>query len=70
MNISQKCICCVHDPVCMYKNIYRHAVISILDTIISDCGRKGGFWKLKDCPHVEVSIKCPHMVTHSSCKGA
>lgn len=22
-----------------------------------------GFWKVKDCPHIEVSIKCPHMVT-------
>ena len=22
-----------------------------------------GFWKVKDCPHIEVSIRCPHMVT-------
>ncbi len=20
------------------------------------------FWYVKDCPHIEVSIKCPHMI--------
>ena len=56
MNISAKCNCCVCEPVCKYKEIYKHGVENI-------------FWKLKDCPHIEVSIKCPHMVTGSMARG-
>ena len=62
MNISQKCNCCVCEPVCRWKEVYQNGVQSILDVIITS-DREGGFWKLRDCPHIEVSIKCPHMVT-------
>lgn len=65
MNISTKCNCCVCEPVCKFKEIYENGVKSILDTIITD--QKGGFWVLKNCPHVEMSIRCPHMVTKTRC---
>ena len=67
MNLSTKCNCCVCEPVCKYKEVYQNGVQSILDmTITAD--REGGFWKLRDCPHIEVSIKCPHMVTQTITK--
>jgi|GEM_PF-1597532 len=63
MNISAKCNCCVAEPVCKYKEIYQNGVKSILETKINTlCG---SFWELKNCPHIEVSIKCPYMITAS-----
>ena len=62
MNISQKCNCCVCEPVCRWKEVYQNGVQSILNTLIK-ADKEDSFWKLKDCPHIEVSIKCPHMVT-------
>ena len=67
MNISQKCNCCVCEPVCKWKEVYQNGVQSILDVMITT-DREGGFWKLRDCPHIEVSIKCPHMVTQTITK--
>lgn len=61
MNISAKCNCCVCESVCKYKSIYQDGIESILNTSIHS--EDGGFWALKNCPHIEVSIKCPHMVT-------
>ena len=26
---------------------------------------KVGFWKVRECPHIEVNIKCPHIITNS-----
>ena len=70
MNLSQKCSCCLCEPVCKYKEIYRGGVESILDTLVYDRGRETvSFWKLKDCPHIEVSVKCPHMITRSAALG-
>lgn len=63
MNTSTKCNCCVCEEVCLYKELYENAVSTILDSLIDD--GKHGFWKLRDCSHVEVSIRCPHMVTRS-----
>lgn len=64
MNLSAKCNCCVCEPVCKYKDIYVKGIEAILNASIpSD---NGGFWRVKDCPHIEVSIKCPHMVTRGS----
>lgn len=62
MNISQKCNCCACEPVCKWKEVYQNGVTAILETIIR--GEGNGFWKLRDCPHIEVSIKCPHLVTY------
>lgn len=61
MNLSAKCNCCVCEGVCKYKSVYQNGVETILNTIIDNLD--GGFYKLKDFPHIEVSIKCPHMVT-------
>ena len=67
INISQKCNCCVCEPVCKWKEVYQNGVQSILDVMIT-ADREGGFWKLRDCPHIEVGIKCPHMVTQTITK--
>lgn len=64
MNLSAKCNCCVCEAVCKYKHIYQNGVESILNTTIQGIG--DGFWKLRDCPHIEVSIKCPHMIVASA----
>lgn len=72
MNISAKCSCCVREPVCKYKEIYQKGVESILNTPIHNydaAGYKGGSWLLKECPHIEVSIKCPRMITHTTQEG-
>ena len=66
MNLSAKCNCCVCEPVCKYKEVYRKGVDAILNaTIHIDESENGtaSFWHVKDCPHIEVSIKCPHMIT-------
>lgn len=62
MNLSAKCNCCVCEPVCKYKEVYQNGIEAILNATVSD---KAGFWKVRDCPHIKVSIKCPHMITQS-----
>ena len=72
MNLSAKCNCCVCEPVCKYKDIYQKGVKAILNTIIeSEESKDGkvGFWELKNCPHIEVSIKCPHMIAKGGVRG-
>lgn len=70
MNLSQKCNCCLCEPVCKYKEIYQNGVEAVLNTTINAGETHGthSFWRLKDCPHIEVSIKCPHGVFKSSLK--
>lgn len=66
MNLSTKCNCCVCEPVCKYKDVYEKGVEAILNATIATGESANGtfsFWKVKDCPHIEVSIKCPHMIT-------
>ena len=72
MNLSAKCNCCVCEPVCKYKEVYQKGIESILNATITSEGKDGtvGFWKVKDCPHIEVRIKCPHMITASLKGGA
>ena len=68
MNLSAKCNCCVCEPVCKYKNLYERGIEEILNATITTEESKNGtfsFWRVKDCPHIEVSIKCPHMITKS-----
>lgn len=64
MNLSAKCNCCACEHVCRYKEVYKNGIEAILNACISHKRDDGnvGFWKVKDCPHIEVSIKCPHMV--------
>ncbi len=65
MNLSTKCNCCACESVCKYKEVYQEGVKAILNAIIllkeEDDGART-FWKVRDCPHIEVSIKCPHMI--------
>ena len=67
MNLSAKCNCCVCEPVCKYKEVYQNGIEAILNAIVPSKRRddNDGFWKVKDCPHSEVSIKCPHMIAKS-----
>ena len=67
MNLSEKCNCCVCKPVYKYKDVYRNGIGAILNATVSIKREDGkvGFMKVKDCPHIEVSIKCPHMITNS-----
>lgn len=64
MNLSANCNCCVCEGVCKYKYVYQNGIETILKTRIENLN--GGFYILKDCPHIEVSIKCPHMVTKTA----
>ena len=65
--VFYKCNCCVCDPVCKYKDVYQNGIEAILNATVSNKREDGkvGFMKVKDCPHIEVSIKCPHMITNS-----
>ena len=65
MNLSAKCNCCVCEPVCKYKEVYQNGINAILSARVTNKREGGnvGFWAVKDCPHIEVSIKCPHMIT-------
>ena len=67
MNLSAKCNCCVCEPVCKYKEVYQSGIEAILNATVPDKrdDNNDSFWKVKDCPHIEVSIRCPHMVTQS-----
>lgn len=71
MNISAKCNCCVCEPVCKYKATYLAGIEAIMDATIPLGEAENGFtqWKVKDCPHIEVSIKCPHMVTRTQARS-
>ena len=69
MNLAAKCNCCVCEPVCKYKEVYQKGIEAILyATIPLEKGEsdESRFWFVKDCPHIEVSIKCPHMVTRGA----
>ena len=68
MNLSVKCNCCVHEPVCKYKEVYQNGIEAILNATISYKSEYGemGLLKVKECPHIEVNIKCPHMVTQTT----
>ena len=67
MNISTKCNCCVCEQVCAYKQIYENGVKAILNTNIQY--GNGAFCELRNYPHIEVSIRCPHMVTRTPVKS-
>lgn len=69
MNISAKCNCCVRELICKYsKELYQKGVESIFNTTIHNYdieGHKGSSQLLKECSHIEVSIECPRMITHT-----
>ena len=63
MILSTKCDCCVCEPVCKYKEVYKNGIEAILNATVSY--DNSSFCKVRDCPHIDVSIKCPHMITQS-----
>ncbi len=67
MHLISKCNCCLCEPVCKYKTVYQKGIDAILETTIPG-DTNNSFWQLKTCPHIEVTIKCPHMVTPSAAK--
>lgn len=72
MNISAKCNCCVCESVCKYKETYAAGIEAILNAEIPIGETENGFtsWRVKDCPHIEVGIKCPHMITRSQARNS
>lgn len=72
MNLIGKCDCCVCEPVCKYKDVYQKGTEAILNATIpgeeKENGEKG-FWKVKDCPHIEVSINCPHKIKNGGLRN-
>lgn len=70
MNTVQECSCCLAEDICKYKEIYQAGVDNVLRAVIptgrsiDDLGNS--FYVLKDCPHIEVSIKCPHVISIQS----
>lgn len=60
MNLASNCECCVCEPVCKYKEVYQNGIEAILNTTISE--NEMSFCELRDCQHIEITIKCPHMV--------
>ena len=67
MNLSATCNCCVCEPVCKYKEVYQNGIEAILNALVPNKREDGEIevWKVRECPHIEVSIKCPHMITES-----
>lgn len=63
MMISQKCNCCVHDPICSFKPEYLSACEAIKGAAYST-GDNGRVMMIKDSK-IDVNIKCPHMMTAS-----
>lgn len=67
MNLISECNCCLCEPVCKYKSVYQKGIDAILNTTVLGI-TDNSFWMIKDCPHIEVTIKCPHMVTPGASK--
>ena len=72
MNTAAKCECCVCEPVCKYKDTYLAGIEAIMGAQIPLGEAENGFtfWEVKNCPHIEVSIKCPHMVAKTRVRDA
>lgn len=61
MVISQKCNCCVHEPVCGFKEEYLYACDAVKKAAYITGSAKNGIVFMKDSA-VSVSIKCPHIM--------
>ena len=58
MIISEKCNCCVHEPVCSFKAEYLEACEAIKKATYSI---GNGLKIMKDSP-LSISIRCPHIL--------
>lgn len=65
-NIS-KCENCACSPVCKFKELYAKGVETVEKASIPTGKTENGYgmWMVKDCPHIEVSIKCPHIISNA-----
>lgn len=61
MIISEKCNCCVHDEICLFKDEY----VSACEAIKECCFVGKGVKYVKDS-NIDVHIRCPHMMTQSA----
>ena len=68
MVISEKCNCCVHEPVCGFKDEYLSACDAIKNAVYLTGKNKDCVKHIKDSS-VSVSIKCPHIMTKSAPRG-
>lgn len=66
MITSEKCNCCVHEPICLFKNHYETAckAVSGLSYSVAQGDGNFGIGFLKNSG-INVSIRCPHMLTKS-----
>ena len=66
MITSEKCNCCVHEPVCGFKSEYLAACEAIKKATYA-IGQ--GFKIMKDST-VSISIRCPHILTNGAIRRA
>lgn len=66
MIASEKCNCCIHEPICSFKAEYLAACEAIKKTTYP-IGH--GFRIMKDST-VSVSIRCPHIMTNGALRRA
>ena len=62
MVLSEKCNCCIHEPVCKFKEEYLAACEAIKDATYCT----GTCVVIVKDSRVSVSIKCPNMMAHSA----
>lgn len=65
MIISEKCNCCIHEPVCGFKDEYLAARDAIKNAVYLT-GKNKDFVKHMNDSSVSVSIKCPHIMSRSN----
>ena len=63
MIVSQKCNCCVHDPVCYVKNEYLAAINTVAVSGFTTGPNRTK--SVQDVDFLQVSIKCKHFYPHS-----
>ena len=65
MIISQKCNCCMHEKICGFKSEYQSACEEISRMYYAN----GDSAKALKTSDIDVSIKCPYIMTKSAVRG-
>ena len=71
MIICEKCNCCIHEPICSFKQEYLNACEAVKNTTYNLGTNENGcssFKYMKDS-RVSVSIRCPYIMTQSAVRG-
>ena len=66
MIISEKCNCCVHEPVCSFKAEY----LAACEAIKKARYESGNGFKIMKDSQVSVSIRCPHILINGAMRRA